>query len=98
MDGLRIDKWLWFARFCKSRSLAQSLVAEDGVRLNGRVIGKASVSVKPGDLLLLRLGRQWRKIEVLALGGRRGGAAQAQALYQVLAPPATTPDGELLED
>lgn len=97
MEGLRIDKWLWFARFCKSRSLAQTLVEEGCVRVNGRLIDKASCTVKPGDRVVMRLGRVWRQVEVVVLGERRGPAPEAQALYALLPPPATTPDGELAD-
>lgn len=97
MAELRIDKWLWFARFCKSRSLAQTLVEEGAVRINGRPVAKASATVKPGDRVLMRLGRIWRQVDVIALGQRRGPAEEAQTLYVLLPPPPITPDGELTD-
>jgi ribosome-associated heat shock protein Hsp15 len=84
MSGLRIDKWLWFARFCKSRSLAQELIDGGEVSLNGRPVGKAGTTVKPGDEVVFPIGRGWRRVSVLALGSRRGPAPEARLLYQDL--------------
>jgi ribosome-associated heat shock protein Hsp15 len=84
MDSLRIDKWLWFARFCKSRSLAQHLVEEGEVSLNGQAVGKPSTTVRPGDELVLPLGRDRRRVRVLALATRRGPAPEAHTLYDEL--------------
>ncbi|MDA8233057.1 MAG: RNA-binding S4 domain-containing protein [Magnetospirillum sp.] len=87
-ETLRIDKWLWFARFFKTRSLAQSVIAAGEVRLNGQPVGKAAQSVCPGDELLFPTGRRWRRVRVAALGARRGPAVEAQGLYEELEPPA----------
>ncbi|QCO15271.1 RNA-binding S4 domain-containing protein [Azospirillum brasilense] len=84
---LRIDKWLWFARFFKTRSLAAKLCNGGGVRVSGTVVGKAHYAVKPGDVLTFAQGRHIRVIKVIALGSRRGPAPEAQALYEDLAPP-----------
>lgn len=84
---LRLDKWLWFARFCKTRSLAAKLCASGALRCGGVAVGKASAAVKPGDVLTFPQGKHVRVIKVLALGGRRGPAPDAQALYEDLAPP-----------
>jgi ribosome-associated heat shock protein Hsp15 len=92
MGGLRIDKWLWFARFCKTRSLAQHLVEEGDVRLNNRPVGKTSATVQPGDELIFPQGRGWRRVMVMDLGIRRGPALEAQALYRELSPPDPPPD------
>lgn len=86
-DSLRIDKWLWFARFYKTRSLAASVLAEGAVRLNGAVVVKAAQSIRPGDVLIFPTGPKWRQVRVLALGERRGPAPEAQALYEELATP-----------
>jgi len=94
--GLRIDKWLWFARLCKSRSLAQTLIASGTVRLNGAPVGKPSLVVHPGDDILVPQGRGWRQVRVIALGERRGPASEAQALYGEGPAPALSPDGELI--
>lgn len=90
--GLRIDKWLWQARFVKSRSLAAKLVSETGVRVNGQRASKPAAAVRPGDVLTFVLGRHVRVIRVLALGVRRGPAPEAQALYADLDPPAARDD------
>jgi ribosome-associated heat shock protein Hsp15 len=82
--GLRIDKWLWFARFCKTRSLAQHLLEGGEVRLNGRPVAKAGNVVKPGDEVVLPKGRGWLRVRVLAVGVRRGPAPEARLLYQEL--------------
>jgi|TARA_B100000315_G_C14581911_1_gene590904 ribosome-associated heat shock protein Hsp15 len=86
-DGLRLDKWLWQARFMKSRSLATKLCQSSKVRLNGDVTSKAHQLVRPGDVLTFPKGRDIRVIKILALGTRRGPAPEAQALYEDLAPP-----------
>ncbi|MBP2301908.1 RNA-binding S4 domain-containing protein [Azospirillum picis] len=84
---LRIDKWLWYARFFKTRSLAAKLCNDGGVRMSGTVVTKAHASVKPGDVLTFAQGRHIRVIKVVALGSRRGPAPEAQALYEDLSPP-----------
>jgi ribosome-associated heat shock protein Hsp15 len=83
----RIDKWLWFARFLKSRSLATTLAASGKLRLNGLLIAKAHQQVKVGDVLTFPLGPHIRVIKVLAPGTRRGPAPEAQTLYEDLSPP-----------
>ena len=84
---MRIDKWLWFARFVKSRSLATKLVSDGRMRVNGAPTQKAHYAVKPGDVLTFPLGHHIRVIKVLDLGTRRGPAVEAQALYEDLDPP-----------
>lgn len=83
----RVDRWLWFARLLKSRTLAASLVTSGKLRLNGERVSKASRIVKPGDVLTFPLGHHVRVLKVLAPGTRRGPAPEAQALYEDLAPP-----------
>ena len=80
--GLRIDRWLWFARFCKSRSLAQKLIASGRVRLNRVVVDKASAEVHPGDVLTFPKADAIRVVRVLALGQGRGPPPEARALYE----------------
>lgn len=88
MSGtLRIDKWLWFARFFKTRSLAAAVVAEGEVLLNGVVVGKTSALVRAGDELVFPTGKRRRRVTVLELGDRRGPAPEAQALYREEEPP-----------
>lgn len=86
-ETLRLDKWLWQARFAKSRGIAAKLVSETGVRVNGTRVSKPAAAVRPGDVLTFALGRQVRVIRVLALGHRRGPAPEARELYEDLDPP-----------
>jgi ribosome-associated heat shock protein Hsp15 len=82
---LRLDKWLWHARFFKSRSLAAAYCAEGRLRLNRRHIGRASAAVRVGDVLTFPLGDAIRVVRVLALGKRRGPPAEARTLYAEIA-------------
>lgn len=86
-DTLRLDKWLWFARFVKTRSLATKLVIDGRMRVNGAPTRKAHYAVKAGDVLTFPLGRHIRVIKVLALSARRGPASEAQLFYEDLDPP-----------
>ena len=83
----RIDKWLWFARVIKSRTLAADLVTQGKVRLNRNRIEKPSQPVKRGDVLTIAIAARVRILEVRAPGTRRGPAAEAQLLYTDLTPP-----------
>lgn len=83
--ALRVDKWLWHARFFKSRSLAAKHVQAGEIRVNRQRISKASVALKVGDVLTFALGDTIRVIEVAALGDRRGPAPEARSLYHDLA-------------
>ncbi|WP_417808269.1 RNA-binding S4 domain-containing protein [Thioclava sp.] len=85
-DRIRIDKWLWHARFCKTRALAQELVSGKRVRVNGARIDKPGRVVGPGDVLTLRIGTDLRLVRVLDCGIRRGPASEAQSLYEPLDP------------
>ncbi len=82
----RIDKWLWFARVIKSRTLAADLVVAGKVRLNRIRLEKPSQLVKTGDVLTIALGTRVRILEVRAAGVRRGPAVEAQALFVDLTP------------
>ena len=84
---LRVDKWLWQARFFKSRGLAGEVAASGRLRVNGAHVVKPSHGVRPGDVLTFPQGRRIRVIRVEALGTRRGPAAEAAALYADLDPP-----------
>jgi len=84
---LRIDKWLWHARFFKSRTLAAKAVGGGHVRVNRQVVRKANAMVQPGDVLTFPLGPHIRVIEIVALGERRGPAPEARTLYTDLDPP-----------
>jgi ribosome-associated heat shock protein Hsp15 len=85
--SLRVDKWLWHARFFKSRSLATAMVAAGRLRVNGERTAKPNAQVRPGDVLTFPQARQIRVIEIAALATRRGPASEAQTLYADLAPP-----------
>jgi len=85
--SLRIDKWLWQARFFKTRSLAARVVTGQGVRINGQRVTKSSAAVKPSDVLTFAQGEHIKVVRVLALGTRRGPAPEARALYEDLSPP-----------
>ena len=85
-DTLRLDKWFWYARFIKSRSLATKLCNSGKVRVNGSLINKAHQSVAPGDVLTFPVGPNIRVIKIIKLGNRRGPAKEAQALYEDLQP------------
>jgi ribosome-associated heat shock protein Hsp15 len=84
---LRIDKWLWHARFFRSRGLAGEVAASGAVRVNGERISKAAHAVRPGDVLTFPQGRVIRVVRVTGLGLRRGPAIEARALYDDLEPP-----------
>lgn len=89
---LRLDKWLWQARFCKSRSLAAELIEAGSVRVNGTRITKPGRDIGEGDTLTFPQGARIRVIRVLAIGLRRGPAPEAQSLYLDLEPHLDTPD------
>ena len=82
----RIDKWLWFARFCKTRALAQKAIERGQVLLNGTPVLKTSASVRVGDRLSITLCRIRRHVAVKGLGERRGPPEEARALYEETAP------------
>jgi len=84
----RIDKFLWFARFFKSRTLAAAVVSDGRVRINGERCEKPSTMVKVGDVLTFSSGSFVRVIKVVLCGGRRGPASEARTLYDDLTPPA----------
>jgi ribosome-associated heat shock protein Hsp15 len=77
----RLDKWLWHARFVKSRSMAAKLIEKGCIRLNRQRVLKVSAVVKCGDVLTATIQDRVRIIEVLAIGHRRGPADEAQTLY-----------------
>lgn len=83
-ESLRIDKWLFHARFCKTRSIAQDKAEGGRIRLNGQRVEKASANVHIGDVLTLPVGGQVIVLRVLQLGVRRGPATEARTLYEVL--------------
>jgi ribosome-associated heat shock protein Hsp15 len=83
----RLDQWLWFARFVKSRSLAARLCAAGAFAVNGMRVRKANHMVRIGDAIAVPQGAVCRTIRVLALGARRGPATEARLLYEETAAP-----------
>jgi len=83
-EGLRLDKWLWQARFFKSRALAAALADRRKIRVNSMVITKPHYRVRPGDVLTFPQGRAVRIVRVVHLGDRRGPASEARAMYEDL--------------
>jgi ribosome-associated heat shock protein Hsp15 len=91
LDTQRLDKWLWYARFFKSRSLATKFCASGRLRVNEQVVRKAHHGLRVGDVLTFPKARHIRVVRVLDLGTRRGPAAEAQGLYDDLEPPQSRP-------
>ena len=83
-ESLRIDKWLWHARFCKTRGIAQEKAAQGRIRLNGQRVEKPSTTVRVGDIMTLPHLGKVVSLKVLGLGVRRGPAAEAQELYELI--------------
>lgn len=80
-EEVRLDRWLWAARFFKTRAVAQQAIAGGHVHLNGQR-GKAAKAVHPGDRLEITRGVERFEVQVLALAERRGPAAVARGLYE----------------
>jgi ribosome-associated heat shock protein Hsp15 len=90
----RLDKWLWFARFAKSRTLASKLVAAGFVRIDGQRTDNPAKAVAVGDVITLALVRTTVVVRVEDLGKRRGPAPEARLLYTELGRD----DGALVSD
>lgn len=90
IPSLRVDKWLWQARFFKSRTIAGKMVSSSKLRINGTLTTKAHYGVKPGDVLTFPKGDLVKVVKIEALGTRRGPAPEAQALYEDQSPPPPT--------
>ena len=84
-DRQRLDKWLWFARFAKTRTLAAKLVTDGFVRVNGQRVEAAAKAVAVGDVLTIAVARTTALVRVEALGERRGPAPEARLLYTEVA-------------
>ncbi len=82
----RIDKWLWYARFFKTRSAASKMVSSGKLRIDGAVINKPHRSVQIGHVYTFPQGNHIRIVKVLKFGNRRGPASEAMLLYEDLAP------------
>ena len=91
-DRIRLDKWLFFARFFKTRSLSRKQIEAGHVRVNATKVLKPATSISIGQVLTIVQGRTVRVVEVLALGYRRGPASEAQLLYRDLTPKQDSED------
>jgi ribosome-associated heat shock protein Hsp15 len=78
----RLDKWLWQARFYKSRGLAQRMCAAGKIRINSQRIRKAHYALKAGDILTIPQGSRIRVVRILAMPERRGPAPEARLCYE----------------
>ncbi|MCW5744719.1 MAG: RNA-binding S4 domain-containing protein [Alphaproteobacteria bacterium] len=83
-DAIRLDKWLWHARFFRSRGAAARAIAATRFRIDGRPTDKAHALIEPGMVLTFALGPHIRVVKVLASGTRRGPASEARTLYEDL--------------
>lgn len=90
LAALRLDKWLWFARFFKTRSLAARILDAGGVRVRGAP-AKPHTAVRPDDVVTFSVGGSVRVVRVVALGTRRGPAVEARTLYEDLRPQVSDP-------
>jgi ribosome-associated heat shock protein Hsp15 len=90
-DGQRLDKWLYFARLAKSRTLAAEWILAGKVRVNRARAGKPSQLLRPGEVVTIALHGRVLVLKVLAAGERRGPASEARGLYEVLSPAPTRP-------
>jgi ribosome-associated heat shock protein Hsp15 len=81
---VRIDRFLFFIRLLKSRTLAQSLIDEGHVRIDGKRVDKSSEEVHVGSVIAMPLHGKVRVLRVLSLPARRGPAAEARACYEEL--------------
>ncbi|MBD1202736.1 MAG: RNA-binding S4 domain-containing protein [Rhodobacteraceae bacterium] len=89
---LRVDKWLWQARFFKTRALAADLAESGHLRINGQPTRKPGAGVGEGDVLTFPQGARIRVIRIVGLGQRRGPAPEAQTLYLDLDARQDVPD------
>jgi len=86
-SGQRLDKWLWFARLTKSRTVAAAEVTGGKIKVNRVTVTKAAHTIKPGDVITSRISKNIRVLRVVAPGTRRGPAPEARLLYEDLSPP-----------
>ena len=88
--ALRLDKWLWYARFFKTRANATRAISSGRFRLDGEVMSKPHRAAVPGQVLTFLQGDRVRVIRIVELGTRRGPASEAIELYEDLSPAAET--------
>ncbi|MCF6445168.1 RNA-binding S4 domain-containing protein [Nereida sp. MMG025] len=87
IQSQRLDKWLWHARFFKTRTLAGRVISEGKVRVDGTIVSKPSRAVRAGMVLTFTQAKEVRVVCIEGIGDRRGPAPEAQALYTDLTPP-----------
>lgn len=87
MEKQRLDKWLFFSRAVKSRTLAQKLIEAGAVRVNSERTERSDHKVGPGDVLTMTMHDQLRIWRITDAGERRGPATEAQGLYEDISPP-----------
>ena len=94
--ALRLDKWLWYARFFKTRANASKAISGGRFRLDGEVMSKPHRAAQPGQVLTFMQGERVRVIRIVALGSRRGPAIEAAELYEDMSPemPSRRKDAE----
>ena len=80
-EKIRLDTWLWYARFYKSRNLSSKAISSGKIRINSNKITKPATKVKTNDVLTLNYINEIRIIQIQSLGSRRGPASEAQSLY-----------------
>ncbi|HEY0627201.1 MAG TPA: S4 domain-containing protein [Allosphingosinicella sp.] len=93
-ESLRLDKFLWFARIVKTRGLAQQFAEEGRMRLAGRIIDRAHVPVRVGDVLSFAIRGKVRVLKIEALPKRRGPPAEARLLYSEIGEAVDEPRGD----
>ncbi|MDH3335788.1 MAG: RNA-binding S4 domain-containing protein [Rhodospirillaceae bacterium] len=86
MNSIRLDKWLWYARFFKSRTLAGRFCNEGKIRINQQPVSKANTNIKINDVLTFNLNNRVRIIRIENIGTRRGPATEAATLYLDMSP------------
>ena len=91
---LRLDKWLWFARFYKTRANATRAIVGGRFRLDGEVMSKPHRAALPGQVLTFIQGERVRVVKIIALGTRRGPASEAITLYEDMSPPVAPRPGK----
>lgn len=87
MEKQRLDKWLFFSRAVKSRTLAQKLIETGAIRVNSERTDRSDHKVGPGDVLTMTLPQRLLVWRILDPGSRRGPAPEAATLYEDLSPP-----------
>ena len=91
---LRLDKWLWFARFYKTRANATRAISSGRFRLDGEVMSKPHRAALPGQVLTFIQSERVRVVKIIALGTRRGPASEAITLYEDISPPVAPRPGK----